>query len=67
MGERTSYTSGTFCWVDLVSGDRDASKAFYRVGAEERISHLKRGYGMRRTRPRGQPGARTTVGWSILT
>jgi predicted enzyme related to lactoylglutathione lyase len=29
MGERTSYTSGTFCWVDLVSGDQDASKAFY--------------------------------------
>ena len=29
MGERTSYTPGTFCWVDLVSGDQDASKAFY--------------------------------------
>jgi predicted enzyme related to lactoylglutathione lyase len=29
MGERTSYTPGTFCWADLVSGDQDASKAFY--------------------------------------
>jgi uncharacterized protein len=29
VGERTSYSPGTFCWVDLVSGDQDASKAFY--------------------------------------
>jgi uncharacterized protein len=29
VGERTSYTAGTFCWVDLVSVDQDASKAFY--------------------------------------
>jgi predicted enzyme related to lactoylglutathione lyase len=29
MGERTSYTPGTFCWVDLVTGDQAASKAFY--------------------------------------
>ncbi|WP_324336308.1 transposase [Baekduia sp.] len=45
----------------------DRRLARYRVGAEGRISHLKRGYGMRRTRLRGQPGARTSVGWSILT
>jgi uncharacterized protein len=30
MGERTSYTPGTFCWVDLVVEDQDAAKAFYR-------------------------------------
>jgi len=29
MGERSGYTPGTFCWVDLVSADQDASKAFY--------------------------------------
>ena len=39
----------------------------YRTGAEGRISHLKRGYGMRRSRLRGLDGVRTTVGWSILT
>jgi IS5 family transposase len=45
----------------------DRRLARYRVGAEGRISHLKRGYGMRRTRLRGLDGARTSVGWSILT
>jgi len=45
----------------------DRRLARYRVGADGRISHLKRGYGMRRTRLRGIDGARTTVGWSILT
>ncbi len=29
MGERTSYTPGTFCWADLVSPDTDAAKQFY--------------------------------------
>lgn len=29
MGERTSYTPGTFCWVDLVDEDQDGAKAFY--------------------------------------
>ena len=40
--------------------------AGYRVGYEGRISHLKRGYGMRRSRLRGHDGARTWVGWAIL-
>ena len=40
--------------------------AGYRVGCEGRISHLKRGYGMRRSRLRGHDGARTWVGWAIL-
>ncbi len=38
----------------------------YRTGAEGRISHLKRGYGLRRSRLRGQQGQRTWTGWSIL-
>ena len=41
--------------------------ASYRAGAEGRISHLKRSYGMRRTRLRGHDGARTWTGWGILT
>lgn len=41
--------------------------AGYRVGAEGRISHLKRRYGLRRTRLRGHDGARTWVGWGVLT
>jgi IS5 family transposase len=34
----------------------------WRVGIEARISHLKRGFGSRRTRLRRLPGARTWVG-----
>ncbi len=40
--------------------------ASYRAGSEGRISHLKRSYGLRRSRLRGHPGARTWVGWAIL-
>lgn len=40
--------------------------ASYRVGCEGRISHLKRSYGLRRSRLRGHQGARTWVGWAIL-
>jgi predicted enzyme related to lactoylglutathione lyase len=29
MGERTSYTPGTFCWVDLMAADQDAAKRYY--------------------------------------
>jgi predicted enzyme related to lactoylglutathione lyase len=29
MGERTSYSPGTFSWVDLQTGDQDGAKAFY--------------------------------------
>lgn len=38
----------------------------YPTGAEGRISHLKRGYGMRRTRVKGHDGMQTWTGWSIL-
>lgn len=41
--------------------------ASYRVGCEARISHLKRSYGLRRSRLRRHKGARTWVGWAILT
>jgi transposase, IS5 family len=41
--------------------------ASYRAGAEGRISHLKRRYGIRRSRLRGHDGARTWTGWGILT
>ena len=34
----------------------------WRVGIEARISHLKRGFGLRRTRLRRLPGAKTWVG-----
>lgn len=34
----------------------------WRVGVEARISHLKRGFGLRRTRPRRLTGAQTWVG-----
>lgn len=40
--------------------------ASYRVGCEGRISHLKRSYGLRRSRLRGHQGARSWVGWAIL-
>ena len=29
MGERTSYTPGTFCWTDLATTDQAGAKAFY--------------------------------------
>jgi predicted enzyme related to lactoylglutathione lyase len=29
MGERSEYTPGTFCWVDLSTTDQDAAKRFY--------------------------------------
>ena len=40
--------------------------ARYRVGAEGRISHLKRGYGSGRSRLKGQQGAKIWTGWAIL-
>jgi IS5 family transposase len=39
----------------------------YRTGAEGRISHLKRGYGMRRSRLKGHEGQQIWTGWSTLT
>jgi IS5 family transposase len=38
----------------------------YRTGAEGRISHLKRGYGLNRSRLKGDEGQQTWTGWAIL-
>lgn len=38
----------------------------YRTGCEGRISHLKRGYGLRRSRLKGEEGQRIWTGWAIL-
>ena len=39
----------------------------YRTGTEGRISHLKRGYGLRRSRLKGDEGQKTWTAWAILT
>jgi transposase, IS5 family len=39
----------------------------FRTGSEGRISHLKRRYGLRRSRLKGDEGQRTWTGWAILT
>jgi transposase, IS5 family len=41
-------------------------RARYRTGIEGRISHLKRGYGMRRTRLKGDHGMQIWTAWAIL-
>jgi transposase, IS5 family len=38
----------------------------YRTGAEGRISHLKRRYGLRRSRLKGHQGQQIWTGWAIL-
>ena len=38
----------------------------YRTGAEGRISHLKRGYGLDRSRLKGDEGRQTWTEWEIL-
>jgi IS5 family transposase len=38
----------------------------YRTGAEGRISHLKRGYALRRSRLKGDDGQKAWTGWAIL-
>jgi IS5 family transposase len=40
--------------------------ARYRTGTEGRISHLKRRYGMNRSRLKGDEGRQIWTGWSIL-
>ena len=40
--------------------------AKFRVGCEGRISHLKRRYGLRRSRLKGHTGAKTWAAWAIL-
>jgi IS5 family transposase len=38
----------------------------YRTGTEGRVSHLKRGYGMDRSRLKGDEGQQIWTGWAIL-
>lgn len=40
--------------------------ARYRAGQEGRISHLKRGYGLGRTRLKGEEGQRIWSGWAVF-
>ncbi len=40
--------------------------ARYRAGAEGRISHLKRGYGLGRARLKGEEGQRIWCGWAVF-
>jgi IS5 family transposase len=40
--------------------------ARYRTGCEGRISHLKRGYGLGRSRLKGDQGQRIWTGWAVL-
>ena len=44
----------------------DRRLAKFRVGCEGRISHLKRRYGLKRSRLKGHHGARTWTAWTIL-
>ena len=50
------------------AGSRKTNRrlAKFRVGAEGRISHLKRRYGLRRSRLKGHAGASTWTAWGIL-
>jgi len=41
-------------------------QARYRTGCEGRISHLKRRYGLGRSRLKGHDGQQTWTGWAIL-
>jgi len=51
------------------SGSRRTQRRLtrYRVGAEGRISHLKRRHGLRRSRLKGAEGHQTWTGWAIFT
>jgi len=40
--------------------------ARYRTGAEGRISHLKRGHGLRRSRLKGAQGEQIWTGWAVF-
>jgi IS5 family transposase len=59
-------------WVFIAGRQQPGSRrtqrrlARYRTGAEGRISHLKRGYGLRRSRLKGEAGARTWTAWTVL-
>ncbi|MGH2832242.1 MAG: transposase [Solirubrobacteraceae bacterium] len=53
-------------WHEPGSRRTRKRRARYRTGIEGRISHLKRNYGLRRSRLKGHDGMRTWTGWAIL-
>jgi IS5 family transposase len=61
-------TQRTFIAGHHNAGSRRTNRrlARFRVGCEGRISHLKRRYGLRRSRLKGHDGARTWAGWAVL-
>jgi IS5 family transposase len=68
VAEHLPATRRTFIAGRQSTGSRrsDRRLARYRVGAEGRISHLKRRYGLDRSRLKNHRGARTWVAWGIL-
>jgi hypothetical protein len=46
---------------------RERRRRRYRTGAEGRISHLKRGYGLRRSRLKGNEGHQIWDSWATFT
>jgi IS5 family transposase len=52
----------------LIEGTRSWRQRYrWRAGAEGRISHLKRRYGLNRTRLKGYSGAKIWAGYAVLT
>jgi transposase, IS5 family len=68
VAEHLPASKRTFIAGRRSTGSRrsDRRLARYRVGSEGRISHLKRRYGLGRSRLKGHAGARTWVAWGIL-
>jgi IS5 family transposase len=59
----------TFIAGRTLTGSRRTQRRLtrYRVGAEGRISHLKRERGLRRSRLKGNAGEATWTNWAVLT
>lgn len=63
LGPKRTFISGR-----LSPGSKRTQRrlARYRTGAEGRISHLKRRYGLKRSRLKGAEGQRIWTGWAIF-
>ncbi|UTI63260.1 hypothetical protein NBH00_18095 [Paraconexibacter antarcticus] len=68
LAEHLPPTDRAFIAGRQSAGSRKTNRrlAKFRVGCEGRISHLKRRYGLRRSRLKGHDGARTTAAWALL-
>jgi hypothetical protein len=68
VAEHLPASDRTFIAGRQSAGSRRTNRrlARYRVGAEGRISHLKRRYGLGRARLKKHDGARTWTAWAIL-